>query len=326
MKEMPKSMKILVDFPFSNDQIEQLRAVATRNGGHELIQIESEEEGVAAAADVEVILGHFKKAVCEAAPNLKWMQTFSAGLDKILYEGQADREDVVISNMAGEYAAAAADHAWALYLALVRKLHRDMPQQWRKEWAAEHDQGDVVGGTLGVIGCGGFGIEMAKRALGYDMRVLAIDSVRTEKADCVSELKPATKENLHSLLQRSDVAMLATPITPETYRMIGAEEIAQMKPTAYLINVARGGIIDEDALAVALIAGKLAGVGLDVCEIEPLPDDSPLWDAPNLILTPHVAGWAASRPQKMFEFFCTNLERYLTGETPLHIADPRRGF
>ncbi len=264
-------MKILVDFPFSDEQIEQMHAVAAGNGGHELVQIQSEEEGVAAAAGVEVILGHFKKAVCEAAPDLKWMQTFSAGLDKILYEGLADREGVVISNMAGEYAAAAADHAWALYLALVRKLHRDLPQQWRKEWTVEHDQGDVAGGTLGVIGCGGFGVEMAKRSLGYDMRVLAIDSVRTDKPECVSELKPATKENLHSLLQRSDVVMLATPITPETYRMVGVEQIAQMKSTAYLINVARGGIIDEDALAVALKEGQLAGAGLDVCETEPLP-------------------------------------------------------
>lgn len=320
-------MKVLVDFPFTEEQVDQLRTVAERNGGHELVQIQSEEEGVAVAADVEVVLGDFKKAVCEAAPNLKWMQTFSAGLDGgIIYEGLADREGVLISNMAGEYAAAAADHAWALYLALVRKLHRDMPQQWRKELAAEHDQGDVVGGTLGVIGCGGFGVEMAKRALGYDMRVVAVDSVRTEKPDCVSELRSASKENLHSLLERSDVVMVATPITPETYRMLGAEELARMKTTAYLINVARGGIIDEEALAAALKESRLAGAGLDVCEIEPLPADSPLWDAPNFILTPHVAGWAASRPQKMFEFFCANLERYLTGQSPLHIADPKRGF
>lgn len=108
--------------------------------------------------------------------------------------------------------------------------------------------------------------------------------------------------------------------------MIRAEQIALMKSSAYLVNVARGGLIDEDALAEALKAGKLTGVGLDVCEAEPLPATSPLWDAPNFILTPHIAGWAASRPQKMFEFFCTNLERYLSGETLLHVADPKRGF
>ena len=317
-------MKILVDFAFSEDQIEQLRAVAARNGGHELIQIHSDREGVAEAPEAEVILGYFKKAVCEAAPNLKWMQTFAAGLDSVIYDGLADREGVVISNMAGEYAAA--DHAWALYLALVRRLDRDMRQQLRGEWIAAHDQGDVAGGTLGLIGCGGFGVEMAKRALGYDMSVLAIDAVRTEKPDVVSELKPATKENLHSLLQRSDAVMVATPRTPQTYRMIGREELAQMKSSAYLVNVARGGIIDEDALAQSLKTGRLAGAGLDVCEVEPLPADSPLWEAPNFILTPHVAGWAASRPQKMLEFFCTNLERYLKGETPLHVADPKRGF
>ena len=107
--------------------------------------------------------------------------------------------------------------------------------------------------------------------------------------------------------------MVATPRTPQTYRMIGREELAQMKSSAYLVNVARGGIIDEDALAQSLKTGRLAGAGLDVCEVEPLPADSPLWEAPNFILTPHVAGWAASRPQKMLEFFCTNLEALSQG-------------
>jgi phosphoglycerate dehydrogenase-like enzyme len=120
--------------------------------------------------------------------------------------------------------------------------------------------------------------------------------------------------------------MMGCPLTVETYHLIGTEELALMKPTAYLINVTRGGIIDESALVDALKAGQIAGAGLDVCEEEPLAQDSPLWDTPNLILTPHRAGSSQHRPRKIYEFFLDNLRRYLDGETPRNIIDKRCGF
>jgi phosphoglycerate dehydrogenase-like enzyme len=158
------------------------------------------------------------------------------------------------------------------------------------------------------------------------MEILAIDAMRTEKPELVSELKPATRENLHSLLRRTDVVMTACPLTEETYHLIGAEELSIMKPTAYLINVTRGGIIDEPALVDALENGQIAGAGLDVTEKEPLPADSPLWDAPKLIITPHRAGASQHRPRKIYEFFSANLERYLKGDTPRNIIDKRKGY
>jgi D-3-phosphoglycerate dehydrogenase len=158
------------------------------------------------------------------------------------------------------------------------------------------------------------------------MTILAIDTMRTDKPDYVSELRPATRENLHSLLSRSDVVMTACPLTQETYHLISTDEFAQMKPGAYLINVTRGGIIDEPALITALQSGKLAGAGLDVTEKEPLPADNPLWDAPNLILTPHRAGASQHRPRMVFEFFTENLERYLKGERPRNIIDKQKGY
>jgi len=131
---------------------------------------------------------------------------------------------------------------------------------------------------------------------------------------------------LHDLLRRSDAAMIGCPLIPETYHLIGPAELACMKPSAYLINVTRGGIIDEPALASALREGRLAGAGLDVCEQEPLPPDSPLWEAPNLILTPHQAGASQHRPRKTFEFFRDNLRRYLSGQPLLNVVDKKRGF
>jgi phosphoglycerate dehydrogenase-like enzyme len=185
---------------------------------------------------------------------------------------------------------------------------------------------EVAGTTLGGFGMGGFGVEISKRAQGYDMQVIAIDPVRTEKPPFVHELRPFSRETLHDLLRWSDIVMTACPLTQETYHLIGATELALMKPSAYLINVTRGGIIDEPALVDALKAGKIAGAGLDVTEKEPLPSDSPLWDAPNLIVTPHRAGASQHRPRKIFEFFLQNMNRYVGGQKPVNVIDKHKGY
>jgi D-2-hydroxyacid dehydrogenase (NADP+) len=317
-------VKILLYYPFTEEQVAALREVATRHGS-ELYHVGDESEALRYAPECEVILGAFPPAVCAAAPGLRWVQSFSTGMDKFLFPEIVAREEVMISNVAGLYSSQGAEHAWALLLALTRRLPEAIHNQDRKVWAS----GPVVelaGCTLGLIGLGGFGIEMAKRAQGYNMTILAIDPVRTEKPDYVAELKPTTRENLHDLLRRSDVVMTACPLTQETYHLISHAELAQMKPSAYLINVTRGGIIDEPALIQALQNNQIAGAGLDVTEKEPLPPDNPLWDAPNLILTPHRAGASQHRPRMVFEFFKENLERYLNGERPRNVIDKRRGF
>ena len=173
---------------------------------------------------------------------------------------------------------------------------------------------------------GGFGLETARRARGYDMNVIALDPVRTDLPEGVSEVRPPTDDNLIGLLERSDAVVIACPLTDDTYHMIGGRELAAMKESAYLVCVSRGGIIDEAALHHALAEGSIAGAGLDVCEKEPLPQESPLWSAPNLVLTPHRAGASQHRPRKVFEFFSGNLERFLKGEEPLNVIDKKRGF
>lgn len=317
-------MHILVHYAFEPAQFEEFKALGARHG-HTVTCVTEEEDAIAAAPDVEVILGHFRPAVCAAAPKLRWVQSFSTGMDKFLFPEIIERDDVAISNVAGLYASQGGEHAWALLLALTRQLPLAVKNKDKRVWASEQVI-EVAGMTLGVVGMGGFGIEMAKRAQGYDMQVIAIDPVRTEAPSFVHELKPSSPESLNDLLQRSDIVMMACPLTKETYHLISGPELRLMKPTAYLINVTRGGIIDEPALVEALKAGEIAGAGLDVTEKEPLASDSPLWDAPNLIITPHRAGASQHRPRKIFEFFMQNLTRYLNGERPVNVIDKRKGY
>jgi len=318
-------MHILIQYPFTPEQLDGFSDLAARAGGHTVHTATDEASALASAAEAEVIMGHFPPSVCAAAPKLRWVQSFSTGMDKFLFPEIVERDEVKVSNVAGLYASQGGEHAWALLLALTRQLPLAVHNKDKRLWSSEAVV-EIAGSTVGVIGMGGFGMEIAKRAQGYSMTVIAVDAVRTEKPSYVDELRPATAENLRDLLRRSDIVMTACPLTKETYHLIGAAELALMKPSAYLINVTRGGIIDEPALVAALQGGQIAGAGLDVVEKEPLAADSPLWDAPNLILTPHRAGASQHRPRKLYEFFLANLERYLNGEQPLNVIDKRRGF
>ena len=316
-------MKILVSFSFTAAQRAELDAVARRHGGHEVTHTDDPAVALAAAPEVEVAMGTLTPDVFLAARNLKWAHSFSAGLDMVL-SPEAAALPFTLTNMAGKYAAQGAEHAWALLLALSRGVvHAASTRRWEQATVMS-----LSGGTLLIIGLGGFGMHTAQRAAGYEMTVLALDPVKSAgpAPDGVAELLPPTRENLHAFLARADAVAVTCPLVPETYHLIGAEELARMKPTAYLVNVSRGGIIDEPALMAALRAGTIAGAGLDVCEEEPVPDDSPLWTTPNLVLTPHRAGYSQHRPAEVHAFALQQLERYLTGQPLENIVDKRAGF
>ena len=156
------------------------------------------------------------------------------------------------------------------------------------------------------------------------MRVLAVDLHQPPKPATVESLWKL--DRLDELLELADVVLISCPYTSETHDLIDAAALARMKPTAILVNIARGGIVNEEALATALHAGRLAGAGLDVCETEPLPADSPLWDVPNLIITPHCAGRSSGRMRRLTECFCENLRRYLAGEPLSNVVDQQKGY
>ena len=314
-------MKILVCFPFSAAERGTLDAVARRHGGHEVVYVDDPGEALAIAGDAEAVMGNLTPGLMLAARTAKWAHSFSAGLDKLLNE-QVAALSLTLTNMAGKYAVQGGEHAWAFLLALSRGVgFAAAVKRWQSPQVVS-----LTGGTLLIIGLGGFGMETLRRAAGYDMTVLALDPVRVEAPDGVAELLPPTRDNLHAFLGRADAVAGTCPLVAETYHLIGSAELARMKPTAYLVNVSRGGIIDEPALMAALRDDRIAGAGLDVTEVEPVPDDSPLWSTPNLIVTPHRAGFSQRRRAETLQFAAEQLERYLTGQPLANVTDMKAGF
>lgn len=273
-------------------------------------------------SDAEIFFGYHAPEIFDQARLLRWIQTSAAGLDRLLTPTLVQRE-VLVSNASGVHAPAVVEQAWALTLSLARGLPTFLRQQMKHEWKWASFL-DLAQSTAGIIGLGGIGRQYARVAAAFDMRVIAVDLHTRQKPAGIAELWGM--DRLHDLLRQSDVVLIAVPYTPETRDLIHAAELACMKPTALLINIARGGIINEPALIDALQSRRIAGAGLDVCEIEPLPADNPLWDAPNLVLSPHCAGLSSHRRRRLAEFFCDNLRRYLRKEPLRNLVDKGRGY
>ena len=283
---------------------------------------EGDEELLAELPAAEVFFGYHSPEVFSVATNLKWMQTTSAGLDMMLTP-EVRAMGLQVTNASGLHAAPVVETAWALTLAVSRYLKHFGQCQRDHVWD-QFTPYDLNHRTAGVIGLGGIGRRYAKIAAAFGMRVIAVDKHVSEKPEEVEELWPL--ERLNDLCAEADVVMIACPATSETQGLIGAEQLALMKPTGIIINIARGGIIDEPALIECLNAGRIAGAGLDVTRIEPLPDDDPLWDTPRLVITPHIAGWSSDRSQSVVRFFCDNLRRYKAGEPLRNLVDQQLGY
>lgn len=183
---------------------------------------------------------------------------------------------------------------------------------------------EIDGFKIGIVGMGGIGMQMAKRAKGFDMYVIGVDAYRTDKPDNVDEL--VGMDQLSNVMSQVDVVMIACPLTEETRGLINKDNLSVMQPTAFFINIARGPIVNEPDLIEILQTGKIAAAGLDVTEIEPLSADSPLWDFHNVIISPHSAGGSQHRARRITEFFLDNLERYLNGEELKNIVNKQLGF
>ena len=319
-------MKILIYLSMVDNFRHLIRDAA---GDNTVVFANSSEDFLLEGTDAEVFCGNCSETEFQHLPNVKWMQFATAGMDAFLYPALRN-SDVIVTNGAGLYGPEGAEHAFALLLSLTRGIHHcarnqthppaDSPAiQCGRSWGIE-----INGWTLGVIGVGGFGINMARIGKGFNMHVIAVDAYRTDKPDTVDELAPM--DGLSDLMRRADVVMTACPLTEGTYHLINAENLALMKPTAYLINVTRGGVIDESALIEVLKAGKIAGAGLDVVEVEPLADDSPLRDMDHVAITPHWAGTSQQSPQRFVTFFCENLKRYINGKPLKNIVDRQLGF
>jgi len=262
------------------------------------------------------------------ATRLKWVQAVAVGVGSLLYPEMV-ASPVVITNARGIRARAIAEHVIGVSIALARKLHVAIRRQIAHEWAqTEIEGGGVVvlrGRCLGVIGLGAIGVEVAGLAAALGMRVIATRrNVQAPRPAAVDEiLAPA---DLHRLLGASDIVVLAPPLTPATRGLIGEPELAAMKRTAFLVNIGRGRLVQDEALVDALRAGRIGGAALDVFPHEPLDPDSPYWDLPNVIVTPHTSGAMEDYWPPLLTLFRENLRRFERGDTLLNIVDKHAGY
>ena len=283
-------------------------------------------EQAQALAETEVLFGsHLDPIeVHDAAPNLKWFQVLTAGLHELIGQGILER-DFTITTMSGVGAVPIAEYCMAVMVMLEKDLHETMRDQVEHRWNF-HFAGQLKGQTCGIVGLGAIGRELAVRARAFGMRVVATRrSAQAGDSDPDVDLLLPSSE-LPRLLAESDYVNLCVPLTPDTDGMIGADEIALMKPEAAIVNIARASVIDTDALLEALRAERIAGAALDVHDPEPLPEDSPFWDLPNAIVTPHRSGSMHGYFDRAAEFFAENLKRYARGEPLANMVGRERGY
>ncbi len=295
-----------------------------------VVALEGYDQVDAELPDTEIFVGWSLPAPKLAlAKNLRWVHSLMTGVKQLLYP-EFIASPVVLTNAATVHAPCVGEHAWALIMAAARRIPSAVAYQQKRQWAWNeiwHEQPrmfELAGLTLGVVGLGAIGQEVARRGRAFGMRVVAVKRRPEQGREHADEIYGT--DGLHRLLAESDAVVLAVPDTAGTRNMIGAPELALMKPTALLVNVARGSLIDESALVRALEERRLGFAALDVTATEPLPPDSPLWRAPNCLITPHLSSATERLWQRHFDLLSDNLRRYLAGEPLLNVVDKQAGY
>ena len=333
-------LNVVVTMPFPEPLLDRLRRVspAVRVSRHD------PQSADYAGADV-VYAGMPPRDLGGRAPRLRWVQLHMAGVDALAQHPLYTENAIALTTTSGVHAATIAEYAITVLLALAHRVPRMVEWKARGAWPPDAQRwplfvpSEVRGATLGIVGYGSIGRELARIArTAFAMTVLACkrDPARRRDAGWAS---PGTgdpegalpdawlsPDQLPDLLARADVVVLCAPLTSETRGLIGARELAAMKPSAYLVNVGRGASVDETALARALADGRIAGAAIDVFAQEPPPAGHPLYAADNLILSPHVSGFLPSYDEGCTELFAENLRRYLAGAPLLNVVDRARGY
>lgn len=275
--------------------------------------------------DAEVIFGlRLPKNITQIAPRLRWMHVYGAGVDYLAGTGILEK-GILLTNSSGVNAPPIAEFVLMYMIMHVKQMMKRIEAHRERKWV-RYANDELRGATLGIVGPGHIGAEVAKRASAFDMRVLAARRSYTpgEKLPSIQTVYPM--ERLHEMLGQCDFVVVAVSLTKETTRLIGEAEFRAMRPGAFFMNVARGAVMDQDALIRALKSGRLGGAGLDVFDPEPLPPESELWGLPNVIITPHNSGGIKAHAQRATELFCENLRRYLKGQPLENLIDPKKGY
>lgn len=307
-----------------------LAALRAEVPGVTLVPVEEEAALPEALADADAFVGWtFPEAFFASARRLRWVHSFSAGIEANLFPALVE-SDIVLTNGAGLHSVAIPEHVLGIMLALARNLHAALRLQAERRF----DRFGVIsfgggiceleGSRLAILGAGPIGASLARKAsaLGMSVRVLRRRPDRPV-AGAETVVGPG---DLHPLLGWADFVVLAVPLTGETQNLIDRAALAAMRSSAYLINIARGEVVDDAALLDALRRGAIAGAGLDVFREEPLPESSPYWTLANAIVTPHVSGYTAPYFRKSLDLFRDNLRRFVAGEPLLNVVNKRLGY
>jgi phosphoglycerate dehydrogenase-like enzyme len=286
----------------------------------------ADEKGLAAAADAEVAFsGNNPRRVrklLDATPKLRWYHTVSAGVENMPLPELAQR-GIVLTNNSGSYDIQIAEHLMAFVFAASRQLHRYRDLQRASEWKELQHQ-ELRDATIVVYGMGSIGGEIARLASAVGMRVIGVRR-RAGPSEAGIDLVVAA-DRLVDVVREADYLAVAAPLTSATRGAISREVISRMKPTAWIMNIGRGAIIDEPAMIEALQAKRIAGAALDVFTTEPLPKESPLWALENVIITPHHSGSSPRASERTLKLFAENLRRYKAGEPLINRVDFEAGY
>jgi phosphoglycerate dehydrogenase-like enzyme len=326
---MTDGLKVVSVFQFSPESQQVLREATSGD----VVCITRTEEFITRLGEADVVCSYWMPDNWRAlAPHLRWLQCSGAGVDGLQPTGVLDSDSgVIVTTATGIHATTISEYVFGSMLMFNRNWPEMMRLQVRHIWPRSANwynlsRRELMDQTLAIIGLGHIGRRVAHLGRAFGMRVLATRrSVSEGEQDPdVDQLYPM--ERLHDVLRESDYIVLAVPLTPETDKLIGEPELRVMRNNAYLVNVARGRVIDEAALIRALREGWIGGAGLDVATEEPLSSNSPLYTMPNVILTPHISGVSVHYDDRLTKLFADNLRRYRAGETLRNRYEPQRGY
>lgn len=297
--------------------------------GVEFVAVEKVEDAIEQARDADAVIGWCDARILAAGPRIRWVQLFYAGVEDCVAVPAVRERNLLLTNMQRAQSPVIAEHAIAMILALARGLDLSVAQQPAHEWRPEVLLGSgrlrtLKGKTLLVAGLGGIGTEVAQRAHALGMRVVATRASDRTGPDFVRYV--GLPDELAKLAAEADVVVNALPLTAATRGTFDTRMFAAMKRSTLFVNVGRGGTVVTPALVQALQSGALGGAGLDVTDPEPLPTDHPLWQAPNVIITPHIASESDLGFTRVWEIVRENLRRYVAGERMLSVVDVARGY
>lgn len=321
------SFKLLLLPPFLSGPTDKLvRALEDAVPGIRVIKAESPEAGIDDLRDTDAVYGFVPPDLFGQAQNLRWIAGPMAGLGEAWFYPTLVESDVVVTNVRGIYNEQLAAHIMAFILAFSHRFDRYFPQQAARGWGHAGTNMDLRAQTVFVLGLGGSGAEAARLCHEFGMHVIGSDARLQSAPAGVQELVPLAE--MPNRLRDADFVVVTVPETPTTRGLFDAAMFSRMKHGSYLINIARGALVKLGDLTEALRSGQLAGAGLDVLEVEPLPVDHPLWDLPGVLITPHAAinGAEEDQQRRRLHTLIENCRRFATSEPLINVVDKHSWF